>query len=103
LPDSVGHEDHRLTPVGFGDHDVRLAVGSLAHRVARESVHPTKSHHHQGVDEIGDGLEVTGWATVDDLPEAIEDPSKRFALGVQWHPEADEESPMIAALVEAAR
>ena len=103
LPDKVGHEDHRLTPGAFGDHDVRLADGSLARRVARVSVHPTKSHHHQGVDEIGDGLEVTGWATVDDLPEAIEDPTKRFALGVQWHPEADERSPMIAALVEAAR
>jgi putative glutamine amidotransferase len=103
LPDKVGHEDHRLTPGAFGDHDVRLADGSLARRVAREGVHATKSHHHQGVDQVGDGLEVTGWATVDDLPEAIEDPSKRFALGVQWHPEADEGSPMIAALVEAAR
>jgi putative glutamine amidotransferase len=103
LPDAVGHEDHRLTPGSFGDHDVRLRDGSLAHRVAREPLHPTKSHHHQGVDEVGQGLEVTGWATVDDLPEAIEDPSKRFALGVQWHPEADEASPVIAALVEAAR
>ena len=103
LPDAVGHEDHRLIPGSFGDHDVRLADGSLAARVAREALHPTKSHHHQGVDEVGDGLEVTGWATVDDLPEAIEDPSKRFALGVQWHPEADEASPVIAALVEAAR
>jgi len=103
LPDTVGHEDHRAVPGSFGDHDVRLADGSLARRVAREGVHPTKSHHHQGVDRIGDGLEVTGWATVDDLPEALEDPSKRFALGVQWHPEADERSPLIAALVEAAR
>ena len=45
----------------------------------------------------------TGWAVMDDLPEALEDPSKRFALGVQWHPEADAASPVIAALVEAAR
>jgi putative glutamine amidotransferase len=103
LPDTVGHEDHRLTPGAFGDHDVRLADGSLARRVAREGVHATKSHHHQGVDRVGEGLQVSGWATVDDLPEAIEDPRKRFALGVQWHPEADEQSPMIAALVEAAR
>ena len=103
LPDKVGHEDHRLTPGAFGDHDVRLQQGSLAQRVAREAVHPTKSHHHQGVDAVGEGLEVTGWATVDDLPEAIEDPTKRFALGVQWHPEADETSPVIAALVEAAK
>jgi putative glutamine amidotransferase len=103
LPDAVGHEDHRAVPGSFGDHDVRLQDGSLARQVAREGLHPTKSHHHQGVDRVGDGLEVTGWATVDDLPEAIEDPSKRFALGVQWHPEADEGSPMIAALVEASR
>ena len=103
LPDEVGHEDHRATPGAFGDHDVRLADGSLARRVAREGIHPTKSHHHQGVETVGEGLEVTGWATVDDLPEAIEDPSKKFALGVQWHPEADERSPMIAALVEASR
>jgi putative glutamine amidotransferase len=103
VPDKVGHEDHRLVPGAFGDHDVRLRAGSLAQRVAGEHVHPTKSHHHQGVDQVGEGLEVTGWATVDDLPEAIEDPTKKFALGVQWHPEADDESPMIAALVEAAR
>jgi putative glutamine amidotransferase len=46
---------------------------------------------------------VTGWATIDELPEAIEAPGSRFALGVQWHPEADETSPLIAALVEEAR
>ena len=55
--------------------------------------HATKSHHHQGVERIGDGLEVTGWATLDDLPEALEVPGNRFTLGVQWHPEADESSP----------
>jgi putative glutamine amidotransferase len=103
LPDAVGHEDHREVLGAFGDHDVRLQEGSLARRVAREGVHSTKSHHHQGVDRIGEGFEVTGWATIDDLPEAMEDPTRRFALGVQWHPEADERSPLIAALVEAAR
>ena len=82
---------------------VRLVDGSLAARAAGEVVHATKSHHHQGVDVIGDGLEVTGWASIDDLPEAIEDPSRRFALGVQWHPEADPVGAEIAALVEAAR
>ena len=39
---------------------------------------------------------------MDDLPEALEDPGRRYALGVQWHPEADEESRLIASLVEAA-
>jgi putative glutamine amidotransferase len=103
LPDMVGHEDHRAVMGAFGDHDVRLQTGSLAERVAGEATHPTKSHHHQGVDRPGDGFEVTGWASIDDLPEAIEDPSRRFALGVQWHPEADPTSPLIAALVQEAR
>ena len=105
LPDDLGHEDHRRTPGSFddADHDVRLAAGSLAARAAGEPVHPTKSHHHQGVQAIGEGLTVTGWATLDDLPEALEVPGHRFALGVQWHPEADATSPLIAALVDEAR
>jgi putative glutamine amidotransferase len=105
LPEDYGHEDHRRVLGTFdnSDHDVRLAAGSLVARVAGEEVHGTKSHHHQGVDRVGDGLDVTGWATVDELPEAIESPAHRFALGVQWHPEADETSPVVAALVEEAR
>jgi putative glutamine amidotransferase len=102
VPDMVGHEDHRLVPGAFGNHDVRLLDGSLAARAAGELTHATKSHHHQGVDEIGEGFEVTGWASVDDLPEAIEDPARRFALGVQWHPEADPAAVEIAALVAEA-
>jgi putative glutamine amidotransferase len=105
LPEDYGHEDHRRSLGSFdnADHDVRLAHDSLAARVAREELHGTKSHHHQGVERVGEGLEVTGWATIDDLPEALEVPGNRFALGVQWHPEADEASPLIAALVEEAR
>jgi len=105
LPDDYGHEDHRRSLGSFdnADHDVRLAEGSLAARVAQEELHGTKSHHHQGIERLGEGLEVTGWATIDRLPEAIEVPGSRFALGVQWHPEADETSPLIEALVDEAR
>lgn len=104
LPDAVGHEEHRRVTGSFegADHDVRLAPGSLAARAAGEDLHVTKSHHHQGVDEIGAGLSVTGWAEMDDLPEAIELEGNHFALGVQWHPEADERSGLIAALVREA-
>jgi putative glutamine amidotransferase len=104
LPDVVGHEAHREVLGRFGAHDVRLAEGSLAARAAGEAHHATMQHHHQGVDALGDGLVVTGWSAVgDDLPEAVEVPDKRFALGVQWHPEADEESRLIGALVAEAR
>jgi putative glutamine amidotransferase len=103
LPDVVGHDDHRVTPGVFNDHEVRLAEGSLAARAAGEHLHATKSHHHQGIDVLGEGFTVTGWSALDDLPEAMEHQGRRFALGVQWHPEADETSRLIAALVEDAR
>jgi putative glutamine amidotransferase len=105
LPDLFGHEDHRRVPGSFdgADHDVRLAPGSLAARAAGEVTHVTKSHHHQGIDDLAGDFEVTGWSMLDDLPEAIEARERRFALGVQWHPEADEASQVVGALVEAAR
>jgi putative glutamine amidotransferase len=84
------------------DHDVRLAPGSLAARAAGETLHATKSHHHQGVAELGEGLEATGWSVLDDLVEAIEVPSARWALGVQWHPEADPRSGVVASFVAEA-
>ncbi len=58
-------------------------------------------HHHQGIDMVGDDLRVTGWSDLDELPEAIELPGRRFVLGVQWHPEADPGSPVIEAFVAA--
>jgi putative glutamine amidotransferase len=104
LPESHGHHEHRRVVGSFdgADHQVRLADGSLARREAGERLHGTKSHHHQGVDRIGEGLVVSGWSMLDELPEAIELPSKRWVLGVQWHPEADETSRLIAGLVEEA-
>jgi putative glutamine amidotransferase len=104
LPERFGHHEH-LKVVGTfdgADHDVDLLAGSLAAAAAGESHHATKSHHHQGVDRLGDGLQVTGSSSMDGLPEAIEMPGRRFVLGVQWHPEADEASRVVAALVTAA-
>jgi len=104
LPEEFGHHEHRRALGTFdgADHDVRLVPGSLAARAAGEELHGTKSHHHQGVGRIGEGLIVTGVAMRDELPEAIELPDARFVLGVQWHPEADEASRVVGALVEAA-
>jgi putative glutamine amidotransferase len=104
LPETFGHEDHRRVPGTFddADHEVRLVADSLAAAAAGELLHTTKSHHHQGVDEVGAGLIVTGTSSLDELIEAIEMPDRRFVLGVQWHPEADERSRVIGALVQAA-
>jgi putative glutamine amidotransferase len=103
VPDVVGHEEHRHTPGQFADHDVELEPGSLAARTAGAERLAVKSHHHQGVDELGEGLQVTAWSTADGLPEAVEERDGRFVLGVLWHPEQDESSRLVAALVEEAR
>jgi putative glutamine amidotransferase len=44
----------------------------------------------------------SGWSVLDDLVEAIEFPDASWVLGVQWHPEVDPDSPVVAALVAAA-
>jgi putative glutamine amidotransferase len=103
LPERVGHEDHRHTPGTFNDHDVRLEAGTLAEQAVGAETSAVKSHHHQGIDELGEGLVVTGWSTPDEVVEAIELPGKPYALGVLWHPEEDERSRVVGSLVEAAR
>lgn len=103
LPDAVGHHDHRRTPGVFGDHEARLEPGTLAARAAGGERIGVKSHHHQGVAELGAGLVASGWSHNEEVIEAIELPGRRFALGVLWHPEEDQASPLIGALVEAAR
>lgn len=104
LPDRLGGDErHRHTPGTYGDHDVALDPGSLAARAAGRERVAVKSHHHQGVDRIGEGLEVTGHSLPDDVVEAIELTDRPYALGVLWHPEEDVESSVIGSLVDAAR
>lgn len=107
LPDLLdGSEEHRRIPGTLGvenEHDVEVEPGSLAAEAVGGHRTVTRSHHHQAVDTLGEGLVVTGRAAGDGLIEAIEAPQHTFCLGVQWHPEADPESTVIAALVEAAR
>ena len=104
LPERFGHHEHRRVVGSFdgADHDVDVSEGTLAMRVVDEASHATKSHHHQGVDRLGEGLRVSAISPGDGLPEAIELPGKRFVLGVQWHPEADAASPVLTAFVQAA-
>ncbi len=102
LNQHLGLELHRHTPGVFTDHRVRLEPGSLAERVVGSELTEVKSAHHQGLEEIGEGVVSTGHAD-DGVVEAIELPDRRFAVGVLWHPEEDERSRVVRSLVEAAR
>jgi putative glutamine amidotransferase len=97
-----GLELHRHTPGAFTDHAVRLEPGSLAERVVGSERTEVKSAHHQGVEELGEGVVATGFAD-DGVVEAIELPDRSFAVGVLWHPEEDERSRVVGALAEEAR
>ena len=44
------------------------------------------SLHNQAIDRVGEKLRVSG-RDLDNLVQAIEDPSREFLIGVQWHPE----------------
>ena len=102
LPDELGHESHRPTPGSFekSDHAVRLVEGSLAAAATGELLHDCKTHHHQGLDQLGTGLVATAWAE-DGMVEAAELDAP-FVLGVQWHPEAGADPALFRALVLSA-
>jgi gamma-glutamyl-gamma-aminobutyrate hydrolase PuuD len=101
LPEVVGDEKHRETPGVFSAHGVRVDPESRLGGLVGERA-PVQSHHHQGFGRVGGGLRETAWAD-DGTLEAVEDPSKRFALGVLWHPEEGEDAALFEALVDEAR
>jgi putative glutamine amidotransferase len=100
LPDVVGDDKHKHTPGTFADHAVELEPGTRLAGLLGERA-PVKSHHHQGFGRVGAGLRVAAHAE-DGTIEAVEDPSRRFALGVLWHPEAGEDLQLFEELVAAA-
>ena len=94
---------HLHTPGSFSDHDVVLEPASLAARAVGAERITVRSHHHQGVGSLGDGLVVSGRAVEDDVVEAIELPDRTFSLGVLWHAEEEEGSRVVASFVAAVR
>ena len=102
LPDAVPHQVSD-TPFTIA-HDVWVSEGTLLHDLLRERIDgdacPVNSRHHQAVQKVGSGLVVSATAP-DGVIEAVEDPSKRFCVGVQWHPENFYRTGEFRALFEA--
>jgi putative glutamine amidotransferase len=97
----VQHLDGHTGGVGvFGRHTVKPVPGTrYAEIVPEESSVPT--YHHQSVDRLADGLTVGAYAE-DGTVEAVELAGPGWALAVQWHPEAGEDTKVMSALVRAA-
>jgi len=101
LPDAVGNDIHKQVPGEFAVHPVEVKGGTRLAGIVGATPEVT-SHHHQALGRLGDGLVETAWAA-DGTLEAVEDPSQRFVVGVQWHPEAGEDAALFEELVEQAR
>jgi len=101
LPDAVGHVGHRPAPGTFGPTDVALDPGSAVGRILGATATVLCSHH-QALDVLGRDIEAVGRAP-DGTIEAVEVAGRRFAIGVQWHPEQDgSDRRLFEALVTAS-
>jgi putative glutamine amidotransferase len=102
VPEALAHE--QPNPRTEPGHEVAVLAGSLLHRVTGATTLPVNSAHHQAAERVGAGIVVSATAP-DGVIEAIEDPGRRFCLGVQWHPEygiSPGDTALIAAFVGAA-
>ena len=92
LPDLPGLLPHGV-PIEDTEsrHEVRVAPDSRLLATAGVRTLSCSSHHHQGVDRIGEGLTATGWSPdglVEAIERVVEDRDRDvWMLGVQWHPE----------------
>lgn len=108
IPDEVGNALAHVQPNPRHEpgHSVTLAPGSrLASLAGGATTLQVNSAHHQAVKTVGKDCVITALAP-DGVVEALEAPGRRFAIGVQWHPEyhvSPVDAPLLAAFVEAAR
>jgi len=103
VPGALAHE--QPNPRTEPGHVVRLAEGTLLRRITGMAELPVNSAHHQAVKDLAPGLVVDAVAP-DGIVEGIEDPQRRFLIGVQWHPEyfiSEGDSRLFAAFIDAAR
>jgi anthranilate synthase component 2/putative glutamine amidotransferase len=100
LPDGLGDTGHQPAPATYGSREVRVRGDSRLAAILGSATVPVRCYHHQAIAELGRDLLPVAWCA-DETIEAIEVAGRRFAFGVQWHPEADPSSPSDRRLFEA--
>jgi len=79
-------EHEQKNPRDQVSHTVKLNTKSKLYKIIKKKTIKVNSAHHQSIKEPGKGLTVNAIAP-DGVIEGIEDQSKAFCIGVQWHPE----------------
>ncbi|MBI4574733.1 MAG: gamma-glutamyl-gamma-aminobutyrate hydrolase family protein [Planctomycetes bacterium] len=107
VPGALAHRRETPEPdsLDLPRHPVYVEADSLLSRVLGRTHVTVNSSHHQSVRGPGRGLRVVA-RSPDGVVEGLEDPTRPFYLGVQWHPERMREDPvqgrLFRSLVEAA-
>jgi putative glutamine amidotransferase len=104
LPDRDGLLEHR-NEAKQAMHDVEVAAGSRLAAALGQATASCLSHHHQGLDRLGEGFRPVAWAP-DGVVEGIER-DRGWTVGVLWHPESTAQRDpvqhrLLASFVEAA-
>jgi putative glutamine amidotransferase len=102
-PGDVEHQQR--APKSEPGHTVDVVTGTLLAKLCGDDELGVNTTHHQAVRAVGDDL-VACAVSRDGIVEAIEDPSRDFWLGVQWHPEAmphDRQRALYRGLIAAAK
>ena len=88
IPDEIKNpiEHEQKNPRHEPGHSVRIKDNTKLHSIISTSNIMVNSAHHQAIKTPGNGLIVNA-LSADGIIEGIEDPTKNFCIGVQWHPE----------------
>lgn len=108
-PDTANHDGYlEVKSTEHLAHILRIDPNSQLSDVLATDTLCSNTHHHQAVDQLGEGIVATAWAQ-DGVIEAIEDPSRQYFIGVQPHPESlfqraePEWQRLFVSFVDAAR
>ena len=86
MPSAIKHDYWGEYPRTFLSHDVIIHEGTHLARCLGQTAVRVNSLHHQGLRDLAPDLVAVAHAP-DGLIEAVEAPGRRYAIGVQWHPE----------------
>ena len=86
VPGALPHKPEDEKKATYAFHEVEV-LSSHLEEIIGPGPHQVNSAHHQSVKDLAPGMRLAA-RSADGVVEAIEGPSHRFVLGVQWHPES---------------
>jgi putative glutamine amidotransferase len=91
LPRAIIHRNWEIYDQNF--HEIEIVQsGELAKLYKGQKIAKVNSVHHQGVKDLGKGLVIEALSRTDQLVEALRLKGSDFVVGVQWHPEFQDNS-----------